>query len=524
MSDPIASTDPTKKLYTPVPSAPMPAPNPASKAPAVNLDYVPSGPSAVTWKAPPAAANVDPSLLPNEFLERNYLGLRAKIAANPSGATKQDHEDLAAMEKVMHERFGTAKESPKTPVAMLADGGATIAKGIEKAHVTTAEVEKYVNEYTAYVASRKSEPKYAALHADAIANGPKLIQAAHAKDEKKQVEALRMAVGQLISDGKAKTLQVPLPVGLQPSLMVSTVSIPVAHGVDVALGAVPVVGQLFTALELATGKTMGGLGADIPVTDRVFGAVMLVIPHASKLLAGGAKSAPAILEIAKRTGKSTDEVIAVLQRARALEKDAALLTEAAGWMKAGKPLTPAHEAAIARAEGQLSFKMRKYSPQVTADASLKPGEGATDKYGNVTFSPHGTKQQVALAKAHESVHSFLSPKTMNALRDVRADIGMAAYAKSNALRYIEEAAAETYAQCKVNGMSFKSVATGVKFPVTNGYVKLMPHVDKDTLKLEPGVLPEVVLGVVVVAGIAYQAVLVVDKLVEASVDAKKVKK
>lgn len=522
MADPIASTDPTKKLYTPVP--PAAPPKASSKAQALDLEYIPPGPSAVSWKPPPTATNSDPALWPDDILDRNYGALRTKIAANPKAATKEDHALLTAMEKVLHERQGSAKESPHTPVAMLADSGVTLGQGIAKAHMTTEAVEKYVREYTAYVASRKAEPKYAALHSDALANGPQLIGARRAADEKKQVDNLRLAVGQMMSDGKTKSLQVPMPIGLQPSLMVSTVSIPVAQGVDAALGAVPVVGQLFTAVELATGKTMGGLGTDIPETERLIGAVLLVVPHAAKLLAAGAKSAPTIVAIATRTGKTTDEVIGILRRARTLEKDAPLLAEAAARMKAGKPLSPAHEAALARAEGQLQFKVRRYEPTITADASLPAGEGATDKYGNVTFSPLGSKQDIALAKAHESVHALLSPKTLNGLREVRASVRMAAYQKSSALRYIEEAAAEAYAQCKVKGLSWENLKSGLQFPVEEGYVVLRSGFNKVSEKHERGVYREVALGVVTVAGAAYTAVFVADKATDAIVNAPKVKK
>lgn len=523
MSDSAISSDPTKKaLYTPV-GGPPPAPVPAKKS--INLDYVPSG-AAVTWKPPAPLATTDPSLWPNDVLERNYSALTARFAAQPGSITKEDRSLLAAMEKVISERQGTAKETPKTPVTMLADSGATLGKGIEKAHMTTADVEKYVAEYTAYVGSKKAQPKYAALHADALVAGPKIIEARRAADEQKKVDELRLQVGQMANAATTKSVQVPMPVGLQPSLMVSNVSIPVATGVDAAMGLVPVVGQLWGALEIATGKTMGGLGVEIPMGERVLNATLLVIPHAAKILAGGAKSAALVVEIAKRTGKSPDQVITLLARARTLEKDASLLADASARMKAGKPLLPAHEAAVGRAEGQLAFKMRKYQPTTTADPSLPAGEGGTDKYGNVWFSPHGTKQDVALANAHESVHSWLSPKTLNNLREVRADVSMAGYAKSNVLRYVEEAAAEVYAQCKVKGLSPQSVLTGIKFPTKNGYVTLGPAVSEPpglAKKFRVGVLPEAGIGLIVIGGVTYAAKVVAETTADAVVAAKKKK-
>lgn len=59
---------------------------------------------------------------------------------------------------------------------------------------------------------------------------------------------------------------------------------------------------------------------------------------------------------------------------------------------------------------------------------------------------------------------------MNGLRELRADIGMKAYAKSELCRYLEEALAESYAQVKVNGL--RALPDGLAFPMRNGYVTL----------------------------------------------------
>jgi hypothetical protein len=151
------------------------------------------------------------------------------------------------------------------------------------------------------------------------------------------------------------------------------------------------------------------------------------------------------------------------------------------------------DVAVARAEA----KVTRYEPTITADASLPAGEGRADKLGNVRYSPHGTPQQVALVKAHESVHSFLSPKALNGLRELRADIGMKAYAKSQLCRYIEEALAESYAQVQVNGL--RALPEGLKFPVTHGYVTVSR------------VIGEAAIGTITYGGIVYGAYLVVEK-------------
>jgi hypothetical protein len=127
---------------------------------------------------------------------------------------------------------------------------------------------------------------------------------------------------------------------------------------------------------------------------------------------------------------------------------------------------------------------------------LPAGEGWTDKYGNVGISPHGTPKDRALAHAHESVHSFLSPKAMNRLREFRANLSMAAYEKSELFRYIEEALAETYAQVKVNGL--RALPEGLKFPVRNGYVTVS------------GTVREAADGVIVYGGVLYGIYLTVE--------------
>jgi hypothetical protein len=103
------------------------------------------------------------------------------------------------------------------------------------------------------------------------------------------------------------------------------------------------------------------------------------------------------------------------------------------------------------------------------DSTLLAGFGETDKFGNVLYSTLGTADDIKLARYHESVHSFLSPK-IKLFRELRADIGMTAYDKSSFLRYLEEALAESYAQLRVNGL--RGLPTGIKFPIKESYVTI----------------------------------------------------
>ena len=108
-----------------------------------------------------------------------------------------------------------------------------------------------------------------------------------------------------------------------------------------------------------------------------------------------------------------------------------------------------------------------YRPTVKGDPMLAPGYGVTNKFGDITYSTRGSATDRAVALRHESVHSALSPKLIF-LRNVRADLAMTAYQRSQFLRYLEEALAETYAQVSVRGI--RGLPDGITFPLKgDGY-------------------------------------------------------
>ena len=80
--------------------------------------------------------------------------------------------------------------------------------------------------------------------------------------------------------------------------------------------------------------------------------------------------------------------------------------------------------------------------------------------------PQVSEQRLALY--HELVHRFLLPK-FGPLRRFRAQIGAHSYERIAFLQYLEEALAEGFAQFKFNGFK-QGFATGIKFPIENGYV------------------------------------------------------
>jgi len=115
-----------------------------------------------------------------------------------------------------------------------------------------------------------------------------------------------------------------------------------------------------------------------------------------------------------------------------------------------------------------------YRPKVGV---VKPGElgkgvrGATSPFGDVRIAPGLSARREAIARLHETVHSFLAPK-FALLREVRAQIAHRGYHNSMLLKYIEEALAQTVALVKTDGLAVESVWNGLSFPMKNGYVTL----------------------------------------------------
>jgi hypothetical protein len=114
-------------------------------------------------------------------------------------------------------------------------------------------------------------------------------------------------------------------------------------------------------------------------------------------------------------------------------------------------------------------------PSVTGDASLPAGEGATTAFGDVTYSTAGTATEQQLARVHELVHSFLSPR-LGVLRTFRARLAMSGYMRSAILQYLEEALAESVAQLAAHGVV--GLLRGIRFPIANGYITLQQLVSE----------------------------------------------
>lgn len=359
---------------------------------------------------------------------------------------------------------------------------------------SASELERFIDDY---VAASEKAPGCKALCDEARTVGPEILANRLASDEKDAERALEQ---QRMVD-RVQFMQVRPPLIMQQRAAIGEVAIPIARAVTTIAKLAPIVGDLVVAAEVLTGRELAGLGEKMDKVDRAVDAALLLAPFAAKALGKGARGAAELLRLSRATGRSVSECRALCRTAVAVEKHRAALGEAIATAKSGGPLSSSQREALAAvsesaesvADGGL--RQRTYKPSLTRDASLPAGAGWTDKYGNVGISPRGTRVDRALAHAHESVHSFLSPKAMNRFREFRANLSMAAYQKSEMFRFLEEALAETFAQVKVNGL--RALPEGLSFPFRNGYVTVS------------GTVREGAAGTIVYGGVLYGVYLTV---------------
>jgi len=87
--------------------------------------------------------------------------------------------------------------------------------------------------------------------------------------------------------------------------------------------------------------------------------------------------------------------------------------------------------------------------------------GTTSPFGEIRISSTASAAEQALARVHELVHQFLTPR-FGVLRTFRVQVAISGYTRVALLRYLEEALAQTVALVRVQGISF--VLEGIKFP------------------------------------------------------------
>jgi hypothetical protein len=232
---------------------------------------------------------------------------------------------------------------------------------------------------------------------------------------------------------------------------------------------------LAATLAIWAGSHFFGVGEIVDVGLLLVGAFFVgwsITDVASNLLTFGTKSVNARsdedIDIAARafaaavvTGGLTAVMALLLRRsARHIQT-----TRGASVMEVARPGNPG--LANVGADAQAGRFWRK--PSVKGDASLPAGEGETTAFGDVTYSTVGSTTAQQLAKVHELVHSFLSPR-LGLLRTFRARLAMSGYMRSAILQYLEEALAETVAQVAAYGAI--GLLRGLRFPIANGYITL----------------------------------------------------
>lgn len=458
MVDPIQR--PSSKPFTPE-DYDKPVPTTKERAQSTDLDRAP-------WLSDPAFGSV---VRYSEVMLANP----ALRASTPAAGIRQDWPALPAFPAPR----ATQSTSAGCAALVAAPGNAhTFAdRGIplglalkDGAFGSSSDLGQFIDEYVAHTAAR---PDMKALHADAIRRGPEILAG---RLDTEDGELQRRSEEQQMQD-RIAPLQLRAPLPVQQRAAVGEVAIPIARATTFAVKFVPMAGQLVVLAEVATGHSIAGLGEKLSNADRALDAALLLAPHAAKALSAGVRGSAELLRLSRATGRSTAEVGVICRAAVAVQKNRAAVRGGLEAAQAGRALTSEQRAAMELVSGSVdglpearALRGRMYKPTVADDASLAAGQGWTDKYGNVGLSPHGTQADRALADAHEAVHSFLSPKAMNGLRELRADIGMNAYARSGLCRYLEEALAETYAQVKVNGV--RALPDGLVFPIRNGYVSL----------------------------------------------------
>ena len=262
----------------------------------------------------------------------------------------------------------TASGAQLKAATALANAGVTLRESFTRAHATT--LTELRAEIDAYVEATGSKPGLAALHANAVADTPRLTaewQAAELqKEETRQRTAIDREIGKIRTQDALRNVQLPVPIGVQGLAVAGELGIPIARTADFIIPFIPVAGQMWVGAEVAVGRTLGGLGAPMSLDERLVLGALVAAPSAVKILRAGADGARAILAIGLRTGHSTDDVVRAMQALQRFECDRALLTEALTLARAGQRLSPEHQAALARAsKTMMEYTGREWRGDVT---------------------------------------------------------------------------------------------------------------------------------------------------------------
>jgi hypothetical protein len=119
-----------------------------------------------------------------------------------------------------------------------------------------------------------------------------------------------------------------------------------------------------------------------------------------------------------------------------------------------------------------------YKPSIKWDPKL-PSHilGETTPWGDIKLNTRLTAAEAVKVARHEAVHMRFAPK-FYPLRRIRIHLDVHSYNRSYVMRYIEEMLAQIRAELLTDGIHFKTIFEGLKFPVANGYVTVSKMVSE----------------------------------------------
>ncbi len=171
-------------------------------------------------------------------------------------------------------------------------------------------------------------------------------------------------------------------------------------------------------------------------------------------------------------------------------------------MNQSKPSTPLTMKTVGEpptTPGSIFYKPKL--KEIKSDFPAGRSAGMTNQWGDIQLLVARNIDDVNATRIHELVHRFLVPKlqVFPKFRQFSAVLKNQSYLRSNILRYLEEALAETVAQLTVYGVNWRNFMVGVRFPV--GQAGESCYVTKAALATEAG---GVLLGPINIGGMIFR--------------------
>jgi hypothetical protein len=226
--------------------------------------------------------------------------------------------------------------------------------------------------------------------------GPEILATRLDTDDAEQ----ERRVQEQLAHDRIAPLRVQPPLPMQQGAAIGEVSIPIARASVLVGKLVPVAGSLIVLSEVVTGRDMAGFGEKLDDAGRALDAALLLAPFAAAGLAKGARGAAELFRLARATARSVDETRVFCRVAVEASRNQTAVRDGITAAKTGRALTAEQKGAmelVGKAaeqglEGQ-GLRRRFYKAGTTSDPTMPAGFGATDKYGNVRFSPHGSRRR-----------------------------------------------------------------------------------------------------------------------------------